>query len=285
MKNNIFDSEINLKKGSATYLLYGDKRVDLLSYAKLFCDKVYKINYDEEYKDIFNHYDVFYMGEDVLKIDDIRHIIKEANTTSYTGRKKIIIINNVNKIDKNNSNLLLKTIEEPVNNLYFILLSHSLNILATIKSRCIIYEIKPENYNVSAEVYKMLDGYEKLIKQYLENDYDVEYKLTYSNINEYIDKLYEIDEVYDKILLTKLVEFISKNKFELKRNSYIFSRINSKINGDIQKMNDIFYKILDIDKNISKETFEKLLKIKEELNSNINMNKMFIYFSIIYMEG
>lgn len=290
MNLNIFDNEIIKKKESATYLLYADKRTDLKEYAKLFAKRVYEINYNETYNNILEHFDIFYIGDEKLNISDIKNIVKEANISTYTNKKKIIIINNVDKIDINTSNVLLKTIEEPVKNLYFLLLTRNLNILPTIKSRCIIFEIKPEINDIDIKIYKIFDGNEKIIKKYKlnKNLYDEHIHNLNLNIDEIIFKAFSNeDEVISKIYQNYLINKIIENKFSIKNINVLISKILNRLKN-VDKideyLNDFMVKILLSDININKLKYKKMINIKMSMNKNINSMKLFKLFFIIYLE-
>lgn len=71
-----------------------------------------------------------------IKVDQIRQLIQFAHMTSETGRK-VIVIHNAHEMNLNAANALLKTLEEPVQNCYLILVtSYPKKLPITITSRC-----------------------------------------------------------------------------------------------------------------------------------------------------
>ena len=75
------------------------------------------------------------------KVDEIREMIKNAYTVVS---KTLYIIPNADKMSVNAANALLKVLEEPPNNAYFILLYDDLfSVLKTIKSRSTIFMLAP----------------------------------------------------------------------------------------------------------------------------------------------
>ena len=73
-----------------------------------------------------------------IEIDQIRKMIDFCNKTSFNNSEKIVLIDNIEKLNKNSVNSLLKIVEEPNNNIYFILIMDSnKKVLNTLKSRCI----------------------------------------------------------------------------------------------------------------------------------------------------
>jgi DNA polymerase III subunit delta' len=76
-------------------------------------------------------------GKKSVGVNDIRNLIDEINTRPYEGKVKIIIIKNADNITHEGQNALLKTLEEPPNNVIIILLVEFIDsILQTILSRC-----------------------------------------------------------------------------------------------------------------------------------------------------
>ncbi|MCL2183045.1 MAG: DNA polymerase III subunit gamma/tau [Chitinispirillia bacterium] len=81
-------------------------------------------------------------------VDDIRELRDNIGYSSMTGRYRIIVIDEVHMLTKNAWNALLKTLEEPPQNVIFILATtEPQKIPATIHSRCQRYDFR----RVSAE--------------------------------------------------------------------------------------------------------------------------------------
>ena len=77
-----------------------------------------------------------------IDIAQIREMITYTNKSSFNNMAKFILIDNIENLNKNSINALLKIIEEPNDNTFFILINNnSKNILPTLKSRCINYKI------------------------------------------------------------------------------------------------------------------------------------------------
>lgn len=88
-----------------------------------------------------NHPDLFVLGPEedskVIKIAQIRALNDfVANTAQQSGRK-VVVIDPADAMNTNAANALLKNLEEPIGNTFFILVSvNPSRLLATIKSRC-----------------------------------------------------------------------------------------------------------------------------------------------------
>ena len=85
-----------------------------------------------------------------IKINDIRSLKNTILTTTINDKKRFIILDDVDLFNINSLNGLLKIIEEPSYNNFFILINNnSKPLLETIKSRCleikIILDVKRKN--------------------------------------------------------------------------------------------------------------------------------------------
>lgn len=229
---DILKKESYLKKISATYLFYGDKRVNLIDYAKEFCKYILLQNSDniEDEKYIVNqinnetHPDIEIINKDRLgiKIDQVREIIYSAIESPYNSSKKIFIINGVESLRKESANAFLKIIEEPPKDIYFILLTRTLNILPTIKSRSIKFYIPAYTHNlldVEKEVYDFFDGNTDMIEKWKKNNMknieynkNIDYKKALGAIKKYnymenLIKLFKQIDNYNNTQSIDKVEF------------------------------------------------------------------------------
>lgn len=108
--------------------------------AKYIADKIIKPKDNSESVDIAR----YYPKTSSFGVDDVRNIIEEVNKKPYEGDKKVLILYKCDKMTVQAQNALLKTIEEPPEGVYLILLSDSLEtILDTIQSRCQVYKLTP----------------------------------------------------------------------------------------------------------------------------------------------
>ena len=77
-----------------------------------------------------------------IDVAQIRGMISYTNKSTFNNQDRFIMIDNVEYLNKNSTNALLKIIEEPNENIYFILINNSeKNMLPTLKSRCITFKI------------------------------------------------------------------------------------------------------------------------------------------------
>jgi len=73
-----------------------------------------------------------------IKIDDIRNLKSILSRSSLTNNPRFIIIDEVEFLNINSINALLKTLEEPSENNYFILVNNQqADLIETVSSRCL----------------------------------------------------------------------------------------------------------------------------------------------------
>jgi DNA polymerase-3 subunit delta' len=98
--------------------------------------------------DAGTHSDVIRIGleEDAseIKIAQIREAVRMLDFRPLEGRSKVFIIDPANLLNASSANALLKGLEEPPDNSYFILITNSLHaLLPTVRSRCQSYAFTP----------------------------------------------------------------------------------------------------------------------------------------------
>ncbi len=77
-----------------------------------------------------------------IEISQIRNMINYTNKSSFNNLPKFILIDNVENLNINSLNALLKVIEEPNKNVFFVLVHNDIKkILKTLKSRCLTFKI------------------------------------------------------------------------------------------------------------------------------------------------
>jgi DNA polymerase-3 subunit delta' len=95
-----------------------------------------------------NHPDVRFIeplaGKKEISIQQIRELEKELNLRSFSGNKKIVILDPVTLMNLSAQNALLKTLEEPPKDSLLILIAPSVGeLLPTLRSRCLRVSFAP----------------------------------------------------------------------------------------------------------------------------------------------
>ena len=99
---------------------------------------------------------------DVLKekknidISQIRELITKLNKSTFNNKPRFILINNIDLLNLYSVNALLKILEEPTKNTYFILINNNKKVLATLKSRCLDFKIFLDNKESQSICKKIL---------------------------------------------------------------------------------------------------------------------------------
>tara|TARA_B100000780_G_scaffold1706_1_gene1440 strand:+ start:492 stop:1430 length:939 start_codon:yes stop_codon:yes gene_type:complete len=86
-----------------------------------------------------------------IDVAQIREMIIYINKSSFNNMSRFILIDNIENLNKNSINALLKIVEEPNENVFFILINNNEKyILPTLKSRCLTFKI---NFNFNQSMY------------------------------------------------------------------------------------------------------------------------------------
>ena len=308
-----FEKEVKQNKISASYLFYGDKRVDLLFYALEFSKMVMTkdIEDEEEKKRIekkienLQHSDIEVINRknENIKIDEVRELIYDAIESAYSSPKKIFILCGIENLRKESSNALLKILEEPPKDVYFILLARSLNIISTIKSRTIKFDLEGasnEELGVSKEIYYFFDGNENNIRRYKENGIPLEeYE---DRINSYEDALSNIkamkeyaknemennensssDASFLEIIINynRSIEYIVKKIrfFNIEEVYMLVNEIETEFKQERELLGDLLGKIIIAAKRTANgENLKKMINMKNSLRSNVNVRSILFNF-------
>jgi DNA polymerase-3 subunit delta' len=90
-------------------------------------------------------------------VDDIRDVIAETGLKPFEARRRVIVIEPAEKLNKASANALLKTLEEPPEGSLIILVSHNPSLLLpTIVSRCQLIRFTPIGAASSSKVDPVL---------------------------------------------------------------------------------------------------------------------------------
>ena len=93
-----------------------------------------------------------------IDINQIRELINNLNKSSFNNKERFIIIDNIETLNISSTNALLKVLEEPPSNTYFILINNDRFILPTLKSRCINFRISLDHKTSISVINKILDN-------------------------------------------------------------------------------------------------------------------------------
>jgi len=185
-----------------------------------------------------------------IDIAQIRELISNLKKSSLNDKPRFVLIDNIEFLNINSVNSLLKVIEEPSHNVYFILINNNKKIIHTLLSRCINFKISL-SHEESLEIAQSLIGtnLDELINKDLVNYYftpgNIFHLINFAKKNSYDLKNFTLKDFLEVVI----------NKGDFKKNSSIeylifdfvefyFSKINASLNIHlkyqyfIKKIND-----------------------------------------------
>ena len=193
-----------------------------------------------------------------VRIDDIRKIINDLNKSPIKKDKRFIILDDIDSFNINSLNALLKIIEDPGKNNFFILINNKSNkLLNTIKSR-------------SIEIKIMINNQDRL------------------SISTSLLKYFNQDRIFDENL-------VSSTPGNFLKFNYIFNNNSLDINEKFltnfsnilriyKKEKDIFYKemlLFFVEYNFQKLKSQRMLDNKKLIEKRLmilkNINDFFLY--------
>ena len=221
--------------------------------------KNFKINPDNKtFKLILNKSNPNFISVDIyddkksIDINQIRNLISTLNKSSFNNKPRFVLIDNIELLNINSVNALLKILEEPNDNIYFILINNNKKILPTLKSRCLNYNIhltSNQSFDITNKILN--ENYHNLIHEQIINYYNTpgsilslldfaiknDFDLKEINLKEFIkkiimDKKYKKDQ-FIKYLLFSLIEIYFRKNMSvkdiklLKIQNYFLKKINN----------------------------------------------------------
>ena len=141
-----------------------------------------------------------------IDINQIRELLITLNKSSFNEKPRFVLIDNIELLNVNSINALLKILEEPNENINFILIHNNKKILPTLLSRCINFKINLTNNDYIKITNKLLDcDINKLISNDLVNYYftpgEIFYLVQFSK-----DNNYDLSKINLKDFLKILIE-------------------------------------------------------------------------------
>ena len=157
-----------------------------------------------------------------IDISQIRNLILTLNKSSFNTKPRFVLIDNIELLNINAVNALLKILEEPNDNINFILINNNKRILPTLKSRCLNFKIRLTSKQSIEITNKILDNnYNEFLNEDLVNNYSTPGEIL--NLIDFANKN-DID-----LIKTNLKNFIKKIIMEklYKKNNSIKNLIYS----------------------------------------------------------
>ena len=209
-----------------------------------------------------------------IDIDQIRTLINNLNKSSLNDKPRFVLIDNIEFLNVNSTNALLKILEEPSLNVFFILINNNKKILETLVSRCTNFKINLSNQEC-LEISNNLVG---------------------GNLSEKIN-INLIDYYSTPGNIYNLYRFAEKNKYQLSKlnlKELLKIIINNKHYKDDVHVRYLIYNLiefylrqiyLDFPCQIFDKYFYFLNKISETNKFNLHEDSLFLEFEEEILNG
>ncbi len=206
-----------------------------------------------------------------IDISQIRNLKKNLEKTSFNNKPIFILIDNIEFLNINSINAILKSLEEPPKNTYFILIHDGKKISATLKSRCLNFKIFLSNKRSIKIINKILNtNINTLINDDLLNYYNTPGKI-FDLINFAQDNKINLFNINLKKFLTLLINDSNYKKINsVKLLIYEFIEIYL-----INKINPKYYIFVN----------QFLRKIENTKKFNLDDESLFIEFKTKVLNG
>ena len=210
----------------------------------------------------------------LIDINQIRDLIRNLNKSSFNNKARFVLIDNIEFLNTNSINALLKALEEPNHNIHFILINNNKRVLPTLLSRCINYKIYLTNRECLQISNQLLnDKLENLINMELIN-----YYFTPGNIYYLVKFAQQYNYDLSNLDLRSFLKIIIKEnhyKKDLFMRNIIFNLV------------EFYFRKLNL--SVSKKIFEKysyfLKKISDTKNFNLDEESLFMEFEEQILDG
>ena len=243
--------------------------------------KNFQINNDStEFKTIKNKSNTNLITIDTIEdkksidINQIRDLIASLNKSSFNNKPRFVLIDNIELLNINSINALLKILEEPNENINFILIHNNKKILLTLLSRCINFKINLSHNNYLEISNKLLDDdLLKLVSEDLINYYftpgEIYYLIQFSFQNNY--DLLNLD-------LKSFLKILIKDG-HYKKNNFINNMMYNLIEFYFRKLNISFSKLIN-------EKYSYFVKrISDTKTYNLDKESLFTEFNENILNG
>ena len=209
-----------------------------------------------------------------IDINQIRDLISNLNKSSFNSKPRFVLIDNIDLLNINSINALLKILEEPNDNIIFILINNNKKVLPTLKSRCL-------NFKISLTYVQSINIINKILNKNIFDSVSKELINFYSTPGELYKLIIfsnEIDINLESISLREFISLIISKKYYKKESS---------IKNLIYSMIEYYFRINTSIDNTKLIKFHNyfLNKINDTKKFNLDEESLFIEFEDIILNG
>lgn len=302
----ILTNSMKLNRVSHSYIFEGPngtkKEDTALLFAKtLFCQKQINGNPCNECHncrrvDNLTHPNLFFIKPTgkVIKKEVVTDLIKEFSKASLEVGPRVYIVVDADKFNQSSANTLLKTMEEPGQEIYQVLITENYNgLLSTIISRAETIHFKPIDRLVIKEYLCQLAVDETLANIISQYTADIEAAEQISKNKEMEEVILLVTEIYASMLLkdrSSIISFYQANNIvnNLEKTDFFLSLLilfqkdilNTKINSNQELVfvneKEIINRLAKkVDVLIIKDILDEMLNLVTKLKYNINTTLAF----------
>ena len=209
-----------------------------------------------------------------IDIDQIRQLIINLNKSCFNQKPRFVLIDNIELLNINSVNALLKVLEEPNKNINFILIHNNKKIPSTLLSRCINFKISLGNNDYLKISNQLLnDDLENLISKDLINYYFTPGEI-YHLVQFSIQNKYDLSNIDLKSFLKILIK-----EGHYKKNNFINQMMYNLIELYFRKLNSSF-------SNLINEKYSYFVKrISDTKTYNLDKESLFMEFNEEILDG
>ena len=205
-----------------------------------------------------------------IEINQIREMITWTRKSNFNDTPRFVLIDNIEKLNPNSTNALLKIIEEPNFNIFFILIhNNKKKILSTLNSRCL-------NFKINLSFNQTIDITNKLLNADLFSLMNNELINFYNSPGDFINILDFANEKKIDLkdyTLTSFIDLLIDSSY-YKKNSYIKNLIFDLIELYFLKI----YKYSNSKNIILNKYLNFINKVNNTEKFNLDVESLFIEF-------
>jgi len=201
-----------------------------------------------------------------INIEQIRNLILSLNKSSFNTKPRFILIDNIELLNANSVNALLKIVEEPNDNIFFILINNNKKVLSTLKSRCL-------NFKFFLPHHQSIEIINTIINDDLNNFINKEFITNYSTPGNLLD----------------IINYANQNDIDLKKiglKEFITHSINDKKYKKDKLIKELIYSLIEVYfRNNTSINNMKFMYLHNYFLNKINNTKIFnLDDEILFME-
>ena len=201
-----------------------------------------------------------------INIEQIRNLILSLNKSSFNTKPRFILIDNIELLNTNSVNALLKIVEEPNDNIFFILINNNKKVLTTLKSRCL-------NFKFFLPHHQSIEIINTIINDDLNNFINKEFITNYSTPGNLLD----------------IINYANQNDIDLKKiglKEFITHSMNDKKYKKDKSIKELIYSLIEVYfRNNTSINNMKLMYLHNYFLNKINNTKIFnLDDEILFME-